>query len=303
MVAEAGPVVRPRRILIVANPWAGLRRGRPAGERAAREAERAGARVELHLTRGPGDAREAAAAAARDGVDLVLAVGGDGTLHEAANGVAGTSVPVGVAPAGTMNLLARVVGVPLDAGDAASRVASGFRPLSITPGEAGGRVFLLMAGAGFDAWVLRELLEGRRGKIGFAAYARGAIRGLRTFPFDPLTIVRDGVSRRAHSVIVGRAPLYGGFLRPTPGVSLTDDTLEVCELDGGALALAALLPALWSGAHAGRRGATLSRARSVTIGEAPHEVPYQLDGEMAGRLPVTIGLSARRVALALPAAR
>jgi len=296
--------VRPRRILIIANPAAGLRGGgRAAGERAARAVAREGASVELHLTTAPGDAGRRAAAAAGEALDLVIAAGGDGTAHEVAGGLAGSAIPLGVAPAGTMNLLARVTGTPLDASEAASRLAHGFRTTTVHPGEAAGRIFLLMAGAGFDAWVLRELLRDITGKIGFLDYARGALRGLRTFPFPELRVDWGDGERSGHSAIVGRAPLYGGFLRPTPGARLESRELEVCVLGGGAGQLAAIVARMWSGSHAVVPGAVVASAREVSVRASQDDVPYQLDGELVGVLPVTIRVSSRTLVLALPAAR
>jgi len=291
-------LVRPSRILVVANPAAGTRYGRQAGQAAARAASRPGIEVELRLTERPGDAQRFAGSAAAEGFDLVVAAGGDGTVNEAANGVAGSGVALGIAPAGTMNILARLLGLPLDPARAVERLFDGYRPLAIRPGTAAGRLFVLMAGVGFDAWVLRELLRGARGKIGFLDYVRGAVRGLRTFPFPRLTIDHDGRRFEAHSAIVGRAPLYGGFLRPTPHARLHVDRLELCAFDGGAARLAAVVPRLWSGAHAGCAGVTLVPARHVEIAASNVPVPYQLDGELSGELPVAFGLSERILVLA-----
>lgn len=291
--------LRARRVLVIANPAAGPRRGRLAGADAASAARRAGAEAELHLTRGPGDA-ESAAAAAAGAFDLVLAAGGDGTVHEVANGLAGTGVPLGVAPAGTMNLLARVLRLPLDPAAAAGRLVPAFRPVAVRPGRANGRLFLLMAGAGFDAWVLRELLRATKGKIGFLDYARGALRGLRSFPFAPLDLDAVGAAPGAHTAIVGRAPLYGGFLRPTPHARLDGGPLELCAIAGGPFDMALLLPRLWSGAHAGERGVTLGPAARIAA-RGPAGIPFQLDGELAGTLPLEIDLADRTVVLAVPA--
>ncbi len=303
MTTVAPALVRARRVLVVANPAAGPNARGTAGEAAARAAGRAGCRVELAATGGPGDARRIAARAAASGFDLVVAAGGDGTAHEAANGLVGTGVALGLAPAGTMNLLARVLGLPLDPAQAVARIVDGYAPLAMKPGSAAGRNFLLMAGAGFDAWVLRELLRGVHGKIGFGDYVRGAVRGLRTFPFPRLTVDHDGGRVTAHTVIAGRAPLYGGFLRPTPNVRLSVDRLELCAFEGGATRLAAIVPRLFSGAHAGCDGVTLVPARHIGVAASIDDVPYQLDGELAGTLPVAIGLSAEVLVLATPRPR
>jgi YegS/Rv2252/BmrU family lipid kinase len=293
-------LARARRVLVIANPAAGTRRGRPAGELAARVAARTGCSVTLARTEQPGDARRLAASAASADIDLVLVAGGDGTVNEAANGLIGGAVPLGIAPAGTMNLLARVLGLPLDPAQAVSRIVEGYLPRAMKPGTAAGRAFLLMAGAGFDAWVLRELLRVVSAKIGFVDYVLGAIRGLRTFPFPRLTIEHDGARLRAHTAIVGRAPLYGGFLRPTPHARLDVDALEMCAIDGGATRLAVVFPRLWSGAHAGCDGITLVPVRHVVVAAPNDDVPYHLDGELAGMLPVVVGLSERNLVLATP---
>jgi len=284
---------------VIANPNAGLKRGgRAAGERAAGAVARAGVPVDLFLTRGPDDARARAASSVSEGYDLVIAAGGDGTAHEVAGGLAGSTVALGIAPAGTMNLLARVLGAPLDAAEAAASLAAGFHPWPVHPAEADGRIFLLMAGAGFDAWVLRELLRRVRGKIGFADYARGALAGLRSFPFPDLHLTWDGAERVAHSVIVGRAPLYGGFLRPTPGAALDEPLLEICALDGGPAQLMVVLSRMWSGAHGGSPGALVARTREIRITAPIGDVPYQLDGELVGVLPVSVRIADRELVLA-----
>ena len=127
--------VRARRVLVIANPAAGLRRTRDAGEAAARAAKEAGAQVELARTEQPGDALRLAGAAAPDQFDLVVAAGGDGTVNEAANGLAGRTLPLGVAPAGTMNLLARVLRLPLDPAAAVRRTRRGLPARRAQAGE------------------------------------------------------------------------------------------------------------------------------------------------------------------------
>ena len=276
-----------------------MRRGRDAGEAAASAARRAGARSELVRTRGPGDARRLAAKAWAEGFDTVLAVGGDGTAHEAANGAAGTPVVLGVVPSGTMNLLARVLGVPMDPAGAAESAVLGRRRIALRPGKAGETLFLLMAGIGFDAWVLRELLAGRRGKVAFRHYVLGGLRGLLTYPFPTIRLEMSGESVDATAAIVGRAPLYGGFLRPTPHAALESDTLEVCGFTArSAGGLLRILPALWSGAHIGRPGIVDRSATWLKASSEHPDIPVQLDGELAGRLPMEFAISDRELVLA-----
>ncbi len=288
-----------RRVLVLANPTAGLRGGRRAGEAVARTTGARGLEVELVMTGGPGDAERLAAGAAAAGFDLVLAVGGDGTAHEVVNGVAGTAVAVGVAPAGTMNLLARVLDLPLDPVGAARAVMSAPRWITVRPGRAGERLFVLMAGIGLDAWVLRELKGRVEGKIAFRHYVAGALRGVFSYPYPEIRLrFPDGPPLSCTSAVLGRAALYGGFLRPTPSVALTDPTLELCALTPRSTAEALrLLPLLWTGSHIGRPGVHDRRVTAFDAETDHSDLAVQLDGELAGRLPMSFGLSDRTLTL------
>lgn len=289
-----------RRVVAVANPAAGLRRRGDPARRAVEAFLRVDprARVDLVHTRRPGDAKRIAAEAAAAGADLVLAVGGDGTAHEVANGLLGTPTALGVIPAGTMNLLARVLGLPIDPAAAARRLARSPHVWDVRPGRTGERAFLLMAGAGFDAWVLRELLARVRGKIRFRDYVRGALAGLRTFPFPSLRVRIGDEPIECHSAVIGRVPLYGGFLRPTPRADLARDRFEVCALAGGRGALARALAAMWTGAHSSREGARFRFAEAVDVEAREGEIPFQLDGELAGTLPARFEMARETLRLA-----
>jgi diacylglycerol kinase family enzyme len=259
--------------------------------RAAREA---GASAVLARTEGPDHARRLAAEAAASGADVVVAAGGDGTAHEVANGIAGTATAMAVAPAGTMNVLARVLLLPLDPAAAVASVLSRPRALRVLPGRAGDTLFLLMAGIGLDAFVLRTLLARVSGKIHFRDYVLGTLAGLAAYPYPPIRLDGDAGTLVATSAIVGRAPLYGGFLRPTPRASLDRDELELCALGfGGAAGYLRILPHLWSGAHVGREGVATRIATEVHATSEAGDVPVQLDGELHGTLPRTFGLSPR----------
>jgi diacylglycerol kinase family enzyme len=287
------------RVLVVANPTAGLRRGRDAGADVARAVEARGVEVALERTTGRGDARRLGASAASSGFDLVLAVGGDGTVHEVANGAAGTSVAVGVAPSGTMNLLARILALPLDPVRAAERIVSSPRMLRLRPGRAGETLFLLMAGIGLDAWVLRRLLDRGPGKVTFRDYVVGTLSGLLSYPLPEIVLEVPGGTIRCTSAVVGRAPLYGGFLRPTPNASLEKDALEVSAFDlPTRAAYLPLLTALWSGSHAGRPGVTNRLVGEVRATSSAADVPVQVDGEPLSLLPMDFGLSPRLLTLA-----
>src|SRR5262245_5394861 len=102
-----------RSALLIANPAAGFSPTEQRAERAVERLRALGVRAELHRTTGPRDA-EGAARDAATSFDIVVAAGGDGTVHEVANGLAGTRSALGVVPLGSMNILARELGMPLD---------------------------------------------------------------------------------------------------------------------------------------------------------------------------------------------
>ena len=161
------------RAVAIANPRAGL-----AAQRAIQAVEaRPGRWPELKLwtTSGPGQARELARTAVEEGFDVVLAVGGDGTANEVAGGLLGSSVALGVVPAGSGNGLARTLRIPLDAAGALRTLATGVT-LRMDVGRINGRPFLNVGGAGFDAAVgqefhARALRGGRRGVMSYARIA------------------------------------------------------------------------------------------------------------------------------------
>ena len=171
--SAAGPYAG--RTLIILNPFAGhdqpeRMRRRLGGAFAAR-----GAGFDLEVTRAPGHARELAEQAARLGYRAVVAVGGDGTVAEAATGLAGTATPLGIIPAGTANQVAYNLEIP-QALEAAVEVAVHGQAVPIDLGRIGDRAFALVAGAGFDAAVMAAATRGLKERFGFAAYIYAAVK-------------------------------------------------------------------------------------------------------------------------------
>jgi len=142
------------RALIVANPIAGRGRGRDVGHAVARKLTRRGVVAALFFTRARGDAR-ARVAAATD-VDVVVAVGGDGTLREVLEALPDGGPAVAVVPAGTGNVLARDLGLPADAARAAEVILGG-RSVGLDTARVDGRLCFLAASVGFDAMAVHEL--------------------------------------------------------------------------------------------------------------------------------------------------
>ena len=274
------------RAALVYNPGAG--RGSAREGAVTRMIQALGARgvtATALATAGPGDASHLARAAALEGVEVVVACGGDGTVNEVLQGVVGTSACLGVWPAGTANLLALELGVPRRLDDIADVLAAGdVRRVSV--GRAGTRYFIVMAGIGLDAAVVRRVSPAVKRLLGEGAYWLAALRQLAAWPPPRFLVEADGRTEPATLAVVANAAAYGGGLRFTPRARMDDALLDVCLLDStDRLRLVRCVVAAFRGAHLGLPGVTSLQARSVRAHGA-REAEVQVDGELAGRLPM-----------------
>jgi diacylglycerol kinase family enzyme len=250
-----------------------------------------GIRVEVAETTRAGDARTLAQAAATAGTSLIVAAGGDGTIAEVANGLAGSQSRLGIIPLGTANVLANELGLHKPAGEVAAALAFG-RRRRLWPGRAitsdGCRLFVQMLGVGFDAHVVHRLSPFMKRHLGRGAYVAQTMRELPRYRFQPLRLRLDGKDEQAFSAIVSKGRFYGGrfVLAPAarpgePGFSVT--LFEVggpffTMLYGAALPFD-LLPKT--------PGVRLCRATQVEfLGNTP--VLAQADGDAAGPAPLCV---------------
>ena len=189
--------------------------------------------VEWLETSGPGEATSLAAAAAERRAPLLFVCGGDGTLNEAVNGLAGSETAVSVIPAGTVNLWAREIGLLKKPADAVRLTVEGFRRRADL-GRAGSRYFLSMAGYGIDAAVAHRVSHGVKGRLGAAAYALSAVRQAISYRGLPVTLSLDGEERAANvlMLVAGNTRNYAGLTRITPDALVDDGRLDVCVYQG-----------------------------------------------------------------------
>lgn len=281
------------RLLVIYNPIAGSRGGRKRRfEAVLARLRAAGCVLTLRETTHRGDAESFAAGLAREDCDLLVVAGGDGTINEVVNGLGkneagGATLPLGIIPLGTANVLAIEIGLRMTPEGVAEALLHGeARPISL--GEANGRRFLLMAGAGFDAHVVAGVDSGLKRWLGKGAYVWETLRQFRRYPFPSLRLTVDGEESHACSVIAANGRSYGGRFIIAQNASLEAPSLEVCLFTQGgrwhAMLYAAalvlkLLPRL--------RSVRYVRCRQLTIG-GPLEDPVQGDGDIVASLPVTL---------------
>jgi YegS/Rv2252/BmrU family lipid kinase len=286
-----------KRICLIYNPTSGPRDATAEIENVSHYLEHNGCPVEVHTTHGPGDATTLACRAAfEQHVDIVLVAGGDGTLNEAINGLAGSQTALGVLPIGTGNVWAKELGLPAytltnpDRLLAAAHLMLHAPVRSIDLGRAGERCFLLWAGIGFDAQVAATLEPRERPtkRLGILPYIVAAVHVSRAFRGERTIVWADGKVIRGHTllVVVSNAQLYGGVLRITPNAQLDDGYLDVCIFKGYALPDIALHAiGVFTGRHLRDPKVKFLRARRVQI-DAPQPWPVQIDGDHIGTTPM-----------------
>ena len=237
----------------------------------------------------------------------LVAAGGDGTLSLAAN-IAPPGTPLTVLPLGTENLLARYFRIRPNPAEVCQTVLHGQSTL-LDAGLANGRLFLLMAGVGFDADVVRRMHARRRGNIQRLSYCKPVWEAIRNYQYPEVRIYCSGlpggevqVPLVARWAFVANLPCYAAGLRIVPEAIGNDGQFDVRAFSGGSvwkllqyLALVAVGRPAWFGSSQYARG---TRIRIVS--EA--EVPYQLDGDPGGFLPLEIEVLPQRVTLLLPVA-
>lgn len=271
----------PPPLLILANPASGAGRALAAAKTLLAALTRAGHPAALETSAGPGW-MTSRAAAARD-ARAVVAVGGDGTANEVAQGLAGGKIPLAVFPAGTANLLARAYRLPATAKGFLARLES-WRLIPLDLGTAGNRVFLSCAGAGFDAEVVHRLHARRRGPISALQYLPHAAAALLEGHTPMVRVALDGEDLGTfRQVVIGNLPLYAGVMSFTPDARADDGILDVALFPGGRRR--DLIHQGLEGLAGSGRGVVLRRARTVRLEGGAR---LQLDGDDAGLLPVDI---------------
>ena len=298
------------KVQLIHNPVAGTRNVTDDLAKAIAFLESQDWQVQVRRTLGSGDATTFAREAVAEHCEMVVAVGGDGTLGEVATGLVGSECVLGVLPVGTGNVWAHMVGLPvwspMNRGallDAARILVEGESKL-IDLGRAGDRYFVLWSGVGFDAQVAHGVEPHRemRRSLGNITYlvaglAAGlSMRGVR------ITVIMDGraIRQRALLVLVSNAQLYGHSWRLAPQAQLDDGMLDVYIFKGvNVLDLLRHLLRILVGEHMRDTKVEVFRARKVEI-RGERSLPLHLDGDPAGYTPVVIRVVPKVLRVVVP---
>ncbi len=237
----------------------------------------------------------------------VVGVGGDGTAAALVNGTR-EGVPITVLPAGNSNLLARHFGLSKDPQEVCQTICDG-ATIQVDAGLANGRVFLLMAGCGFDAAVVERVHRRRTGHVSDRKYFQAVLASMWSYPFAEIQAHwQDQQGQPVEPPTLARwwfalnLPCYAAGLRIVPQADGFDGQLDVLGLRrGGSLCGLGYLVAILGHFHHRLPGCTLRRANRLRLTSGV-TVPYQLDGDPGGQLPLDLSVLPARVTLVVPAA-
>lgn len=318
-----------KRATIIYNPMSGRpgRRAEDVRQMIGLLGDR-GIEANAKATTGPGDASKLAEEAVAAGVDIVISFGGDGTVNEVIQGMAGSRTALAVWPGGTSNVVARDLGVPFEiklladmiAAAKTSRIALGLATEGSEFGVQGSalkyiganpqpgtrnpepitRYFIMMAGIGLDASIARGINKKLKRRTGEFAYWLSGIRHLFLWRAEPFTIEVDGSAYKAAFALIGNGKGYGGGMMMTPGARLEDPWFEVYILPPLANNFA-YLRALRACMRGTPRvaGVSLVKGRHIKANSA-HEPWVEADGEIIGPLPMTFDIVPEALSLIVP---
>jgi diacylglycerol kinase (ATP) len=297
-----------QRVLVI-----GRRRpGRPIAKHMDAVSEQlrlAGWTVDARLVERKRDLRRRTAKAVKAGVELVVAVGGDGAIAQVATKLVGTDVPLGVIPSGTGNLFAGNYGIPTDVAEATRAVLAGHRrSIDVGLAEVDGkrRAFTIACGIGFDAHVMDRTSRQEKVRFGKLAYLAHAVAQSGELRNGRHTITLDGAETRVNAaqVFIANAGRMLPGVEPRPPVLPDDGLLDVIVVRGGGPLQA--LGAMWEATRQDELGRSAggrvyrARARRVEVATTRSRL-VELDGSVVGRTPVTASVVAGGLCVLVPA--
>ncbi|MBS0659922.1 MAG: diacylglycerol kinase family lipid kinase [Verrucomicrobia bacterium] len=252
-------------------------------------------RVELWPTEAAGDARRLARRAVDEGRPVVVAAGGDGTINEVVNGLAGSSVALGLLPLGTMNVFASELGLPSNKWAECWRIIEAGRTRNVDLPTANGRHFIQLAGIGFDAQAVAGVDRDDKRALGPLSYLLSASSVLSDERPPVGVVVESADGRRVEGrfALVGNGRFYGGKLPLFKRARLDDGLLDIVVFKR--LSHFDLLRYF--------RGVVFAEHDTFTDVEyfqtpgariapavAGARIPFELDGELAGEAPVELSM-------------
>lgn len=279
------------KILLIVNPVSGNQNVALIKEKVLKILEKNEHQYILEETKYPNSAYELALAGVENKMDLILAIGGDGTVNEILNAIAYKDAVLGIIPTGTGNLLATALGIPIDTEKALDIALNGEKK-KIDLGKMNDKYFSIIAGCGFDASIMKNIKKADKKLLGFLAYFIEGIKQAIMPKRAVFRLVVDGKKYRKRALTVlfiNSGNIFGNLITIVPNASMTDGLIDVCVFKPRNTA--EFFPILWK---------ILSKQEFVDTPEIYHrkaskiqlncrpKLPVQADGDFIGIPPLTI---------------
>ena len=302
------------KIYFIVNPQAGGFRGfQKLVDKAVKQLSKQGYQVECTDTTGAGDGLRLARQAAAQGYDVAVAIGGDGTVNEVCNGLAGTDTALGVLPAGTGNVYAAEVGIPIWWPLKPDAVSQGVKILTtgqrrridlgrlhLTDGTS--RYFLMWCGIGLDAAISEARKPIQPRSLNYASWIVSGLIVAVDFMGTPATIITDQstAKKRVLLAVASNAQLYGRIWRMAPEAKMDDGLLDVAVMSGhGWPSTVKHLAGLTLRRHVKDPDFDLYRTAKFSL-SSKDPLPVHVDAETVGTTPVEIEVVPNALNIILP---
>ena len=245
----------------------------------------------VRMTSAAGDARVMAREAVQEGFRTIVAAGGDGTVNEVANGVAGSGVRFGILPVGTMNVFSTELGIPQNNLRAAWEIIESGHVRELDLPVANQSFFVQLAGIGLDAEVVRQTTPESKKSLGPVSYLLTLAQVAAVRP-PPVIVEPDDSHRREGSfVLVGNGRLYGGPFVLFKDARPDDGLLDVLVFKNQShWDVVRYFQAIAFGSHADLPDVEYFQTSAMTV-RSEGAVPVELDGELADALPCRFEMS------------
>lgn len=249
---------------------------------------------EISETKSSQEATQTAHTCSRQGYDLVVAAGGDGTINAVVNGLAGSRTALGVVPLGTINVYAINLDIPMEIRSACQLIAMG-KTRRIDLGKARGRYFTCLAGVGFDAYVVNQADKGLKKALGAAAYILIGLKNLIRYRFAPIRLRIDDQPfvRRGFIVFIGNGKFYSSNMTISSHAKLDDGMLDVIIMkDRHLLSFLGYVWGFYKGDITDHANVEYHLGKQIRIfRQGRHYI--HIDGEPFGRSPVDFNIEPR----------
>ncbi len=294
--ADAGK----KQAVLILNPIAGRGITSSFLQAVRQDLASAGYNLVIKPTESPENAREIAAECQYD-ADLIIVGGGDGTISQVVRGLELGRIPLAILPIGTANVLAQELNIGLSPRKAVEAIMTG-RERMWDVGLANGVRFVSFVGAGFDAHVASEVHRTRTGNIGYEHYLLPLVKVCSLWKSPCIHVEVDGRAfpKPLYQVIVSNLKRYASFFELTPDIRPDDGLLDICLLSRpGRMHLLRYAASMFLRLLPQLEDATFLRGKRIVL-RSTERVPYQIDGDPGGELPLEITLERKPLRIIVP---